>query len=127
MSYYLTKCSIKNSDGKIKKESYAVKADSSILAEASCSLNLVSRNLQEVSDINKKSWVDVLTNVIGGDWYEVKTEWISIDDKVCKDSYLQQEFSIDAAMQKIADLTAELNAAITSIVKTNIVDYFIGE
>lgn len=121
MNYYLLKASVLDSEGKKKKENYVVKADSSITAEGTGVLNLAHKDLEEITDINKKTWVDVITSELGGNWYEVKIEWDNVDGKIIKESYLVQDQSTKQAEDVI---TSQQECEVVAVVKTNILDYF---
>lgn len=122
MNFYLVKPTIINSEGKTLKRNYAVKAESSVLAEATTMLELSGADVKEIPDINKKPWVDVIFNKNGGNWYEVKGQYLNEDDKWIKESYLVQEFSTKSAEDVVTDLRENLEITLVSL--TNILDYF---
>ena len=122
MNFYLVKPTIVSSEGKTLKRNYAVRAESSVMAEATTMLELSGADVKEIPDINKKPWIDVLSNTNGGSWYEVKGQYCNEDDKWIKESYLVQEFSTKYAEGVVTSLRTNLE--ITSVALTNILDYF---
>ena len=122
MNFYLVKPTIINSEGKTLKRNYAVKSESSVMAEATVMLELSGADIKEITDINKKNWIDIISNELGGNWYEVKGQYLNEDDKWIKESYLVQEFSTKSAEGVITDLRNNLE--ITGVNLTNIMDYF---
>lgn len=122
MNFYLVKPTIINSEGKTLKGNYAVKAESSVMAEATVTLELSGVNIKEIPDINKKPWIGIISNADGGSWYEVKGQYINEDDKWIKEPYLVQEFSTKSAENVVTTLRANLEITSTSL--TNILDYF---
>ena len=124
MNHYLVKPTVEV-EGKSKKQQYVVKAESNVLADATCVLNLPNVEIKEIPDVNKKNWVDVIPNEEGGNWYDVVCEWDTIEGKTVKDPYLIQKLSIDDAISKAYEVSP--NCEITSIKKATILDYFIQE
>jgi len=122
MNYYLLKVTVNTDEGKQKKENYAVKAESSIIAEATGTKNLSHKDIVEITDINKKNWTEVVANADGGDWFEVKSEWDDIDGKTIKDVFLVQEHNTKDAEDVVSNIDV---CEITGTNKTNILNYFI--
>jgi len=125
MSYYQTKVNITRAK-KHKKEVYVVKADSVITADSVTVLNLAAFDPEVVvTDVNLKNFAAVYMLEDGdGPIYQVDIEFDEVDDKVVKESYLQQANGTSEAEAFLMTNLGNPNVEITNTKKTNIVDYF---
>ena len=123
--FYLNKVLIIRNN-KLRKELYVCKADSVIASEGLAVANLTSEDPNVVvTDVNLKNYVNVfLTEDNTGPFYECSISYeSSTDDKIIKETYLQQSYSTKQAEEALS-VNLNFNYEVKSIKETSIVDYF---
>lgn len=117
--FFEVKASVKDEEGKMKIQSFVTKQSTWDLAGAVAD---AVDGADRVTNIAEKNWVDVFIDDTKESFYELKVEWLDLEGKIVKESYLQQADSTKEAETLLLDKVSN-DPEIVGNKKTNIKAY----